>query len=61
MIKLISHKTILKVNGITLEALERQRNERDIKHISIPLSQIQETYVARKAVWEKEKVWKILR
>ena len=32
MIKLISHKTIIKVNGITLEQLEIDKMKSNIKH-----------------------------
>ena len=50
MITLISHKTIIKVNGITLEQLERDKMNSNIKHISTPLSELQEIYESRKAV-----------
>lgn len=48
MIKLISHKTIIKVNGITLEQLEIDKMKSNIKHISTPLKEIQREYEARK-------------
>ena len=51
MIKLISHKTIIKVNGITLEQLEIDKMKSNIKHISTPLKEIQREYEARKHVW----------